>query len=129
MACNNVCRLCDNLIISLAVNYDATTNQVVVNIPAQSYKNNCKYCIVIAQTIPTASTINAQVVVTVDGFPTRYPLVNCDCSPVNVCAIRTRTKYSTIVKTDSASAVFKLLGKVNACNTEVLPSIPSPDEI
>jgi hypothetical protein len=126
MSCKNQCRLCDNLIISTAVNFDATTNALLINVPAQQYGNGCKYCFIIGQVIPASTTINAQVFITIDGDVTRYPLVNCDCTPVSACSVRTRTRYSTFVRTDAVSGIFKLQGKLCSCNTEVLPSIPAP---
>lgn len=111
MACKNVCRLCDKLIISTAVAF--TGGNLVITIPAGSYNNNCKYCIVLAQAIPAATTINAPVVFTIGTGTQQYPLVNRCCRPVTACGIRTRTKYSVCVETTPTSAVFKMLG--NPC--------------
>ena len=66
MACKNVCRLCNNLIISADVTF--TAPNLIINIPAGSYGDCQKYCIVIAQTIPDATTITAPVFITIgDG--------------------------------------------------------------
>ncbi len=111
MSCKNVCRLCDSLIISEAVTFDGTS--LVINIPAGSYANGCKYCLVIAQTIPAATTITAPVVITIGDGTEEYPLVNRCCAQVTACAVRTRTKYSTVVATDATGGTFKLLG--NPC--------------
>lgn len=124
MSCNNVCKLCRNLIISTAVNYDATTNEVVIGIPEGTYFNNCKYCIVIAQAIP-ASMTNALVTISIGTDPTRYPLVDCGCAQVTACNISTRTRYSTVVNTNTVSGVFKLLGNVGCCGRINLPSLPA----
>lgn len=126
MSCKNVCSVCPKLVISTAVNFDSTTNALLVNIPAQSYNNKCKYCLIVAQSIPVSTTINAQVFITIDGDVARYPLVNCDCQPVSACQIRTRTKYATIVRTDAVSGVFRLLNNISCCGAEVLPSLPAP---
>lgn len=56
MSCKPVCKLCDNLVISQAVAF--TGGNLEINLPAGSYKNGEKYCIVVAQTIPTTTTIN-----------------------------------------------------------------------
>ena len=109
MSCSNVCRLCPNLVISQAVTFADGT--LTVNIPAGSYGNGCKYCIVIAQTIPTATTITAPVVITIGDGTEEYPLVNKCCAPVTACALRTRTRYATIVATDATGGTFKMLGK------------------
>ena len=109
MSCSNVCRLCPNLVISQAVTFADGT--LTVNIPAGSYGNGCKYCIVIAQTIPAATTITAPVVITIGDGTEEYPLVNRCCAPVTACALRTRTRYATVVATDATGGTFKMLGK------------------
>lgn len=110
MACKNVCKLCDNLIISTAVTFAAGTG-LVITIPAGSYTNGCKYCLVVAQTIPTETTISAPVFVQIGAGTELYPLTKCDCSQATACALRTRTKYSTRVVTSQAGGEFKLLGR------------------
>lgn len=109
MACKNVCRLCDRLIISQAVSF--TGGNLVVNLPAGSYQNGQKYCIVVAQAIPDATTINAPVYITIGAGAALYPLTKCNCAQVTACGIRTRTKYSTIVSTTATGGAFKLLGR------------------
>lgn len=114
MACNNVCKLCDNLIISTAVAFTAGTG-LVITIPEGSYQDGCKYCIVVAQTIPDATTITAPVFIQIGTGTELYPLNKCDCTQATACSIRTRTKYSTRVETSATTGVFKLLCKV-ACS-------------
>ena len=111
MACKNVCRLCDKLIISTAVTFTAGTG-LVITIPSGTYTDNCKYCIVIAQSIPTTTTISAPVFIQIGTGTELYPLNKCDCTQATACAIRTRTKYSTVVETNATSGVFKLLGNL-----------------
>lgn len=107
--CSNVCKLCDRLIISQAVTFADGT--LTINIPAGSYANGCKYCIVIAQTIPAATTITAPVVITIGDGTEEYPLTNSCCAQVVASALRTRTRYATIVSTDATGGVFKMLGR------------------
>lgn len=111
MACKNVCRLCENLIISEAVTFTAGTG-LIINIPEGSYQDGCKYCIVVAQTIPAATTITAPVFITIGAGTELYPLNKCDCTQATACSIRTRTKYSTRVETSATTGVFKLLGNI-----------------
>ena len=113
MACKNVCKLCPNLIISESVTFTAGTG-LVINIPEGSYMDGCKYCIVVAQTIPAETTITAPVFITIGDGAELYPLTKCDCTQATACSIRTRTKYSTRVETSATTGVFKLLGRV-AC--------------
>lgn len=113
MACKNVCKLCPNLIISESVTFTAGTG-LIINIPEGSYMDGCKYCIVVAQTIPAETTITAPVFITIGDGAELYPLNKCDCTQATACSIRTRTKYSTRVETSATTGVFKLLGRV-AC--------------
>lgn len=107
--CSNVCKLCDRLIISETVTFADGT--LTVNIPAGSYANGCKYCLVIAQTIPDATTITAPVVITIGAGTEEYPLVNSCCAQVTAAALRTRTRYATRVSTSATGGSFKMLGR------------------
>lgn len=101
------CRLCNRLVISQAVTFADGVLQI--NLPAGSYNDGQRYCIVVAQSIPTATTITAPVVVTVGAGTEQYPLTNRCCAQVTACAIRTRTKYRTVVGTGAAGGNFKLI--------------------
>lgn len=109
MACKPVCQLCKRLIISQAITF--TGGNLVVNLPDGSYSNGEKYCIVLAQSIPTAATINAPVVFTIGTGTTQFPLTNRCCAPVTACGVRTRTKYSTNVVTSATGGTFRMIGK------------------
>nr|DAR47428.1 MAG TPA: hypothetical protein [Bacteriophage sp.] len=111
MSCRNVCHLCDNFIISNSVTF--TGGNLVIDLPAGSYANNRKVCIVVAQSIPDATTINAPVYITIGGGAVLYPLVKKNCRQVTACGLRTRTRYSTIVETTNDSGLFRMLG--NPC--------------
>ena len=121
MSCKPVCKLCDRLVISQDVTFDGTN--LVINIPAGSYADGCKYCIVVAQTIPAATTINAPVVVTIGDGTVLYPLTRCDCAQVTACGIRTRTRYSTRVVTTPTGGSFRLMGKTCCAPNNALLSI------
>lgn len=110
--CGYTQRLCDRLIISEAVTFADGT--LTINLPAGSYGNGCRYCIVVAQTIPTATTITAPVVVTIGDGTVEYPLTNSCCAQLSACSIRTRTKYPVVVSTSTTGGTFKVLGRV-AC--------------
>lgn len=113
MACKNTCKLCKKLIISTAVTYDAATNALLINLPAGTYSNGCKYCIVVAQSIPAATPINALAYITIGTGTEKYPLTKCNCAQLTACGLRTRTKYSTIVDTNTVSGAFRLLGNAS----------------
>lgn len=126
--CIRDCKLCNKLILSTAINYDATTNTVIVGLPAGSYGNNCKYCIVLVQSIPTSATISSPVVFSIGTDPTQYPFVNCDCTPIYACQIKTRKIYPTRVNTSISSGVFKYIGRCKLpCNPDTtVQSLPVP---
>lgn len=109
MSCKPVCTLCERLVISQAVTFADGT--LTVNIPAGSYANGEKYCIVIAQTIQAAATITAPVVVTIGAGTEEYPLTGKNCAQVTACALRTRTRYSVVVSTSATGGTFKMLGR------------------
>ena len=123
MACKNVCKLCPNLIISTAVAFDPTTNSLDITLPVGTYANCQKVCIVVAQTIPDSTTINALVNVVINGV--RFPLQQCNCVQATACQIKTRTKYSTRVLTNTVSGVFRLLDKVYATCPDNLETLPT----
>ena len=126
--CINNCSLCRKLIISQAINFDATTNTLIIDLPQRNYNNCENYCIVLVQSIPTSATINAPVVFSIGGGATQYPFVNCDCTPILASQIRTRRKYKTKVSTAVNTGVFKYIG--NCClpsnSTTTIQSIPIP---
>lgn len=121
MACKPICKLCDKIRISTAVN--VVDGNVVIDLPAGSYNNCAKYCVIIAQTIPTTATIGANVFFTIGGGTVQYPLVSCNCRNVNVCSIRTRTRYSVVVETTATGATFRMLGKPCCSPTNQLTSV------
>lgn len=122
--CKNVCRLCDRLIISDSVTVVGT--DLVVDIPAGSYGNGEKYCIVIAQAIPDAATINMPVSVSIGGETTTlYPLTDRCGVQLLAREIRTRTKYSTIVNTTTDGGSFRIIGKICNRTDSALPALPA----
>jgi hypothetical protein len=121
MSCKPVCTLCERLVISQAVTFAGGT--LTINLPAGSYSNGCKYCIVIAQTIPAAATITAPVVITIGTGTEEYPLTNKGCAQVTACALRTRTRYSVVVSTSATGGTFKMLGRGCCAPNNALASI------
>ena len=98
MACKTSCRLCPHLVISDAVTFANDT--LTINIPAGAYQNGEKYCIVVAQSIPDTTTINAPVVIT-----------DCNCAQATAESIHTRTRYATRVATSATgTGTFKYFG-------------------
>ncbi len=121
MACKPVCRLCDKLVLSNSVSYNGTN--LVINIPAGSYNNGEKYCIVVAQAIPDTTTLNAPVVITVGAGTALYPLTKRNCAQVTACGIRTRTRYAVCVVTNATGGSFRMLGQPCCSPSNNLTSI------
>lgn len=119
--CKNSCRLCSNLIISETITF--ATGTLTINLPAGNYADGQKYCLILAQTIPAETTITAPVVITIGDGTVTYPLVKCDCSQVTACALRTRTKYPTVVSTNATGGTFKLLCKTCCAPNNALTAI------
>lgn len=125
MSCQNVCRICKNLIISESVLFDPTTNSLDITIPNNGYRNCDIVCIVVAQTIPASTTINALVNIVVGG--TRFPLVKCNCEQAIATEIQTRTKYKTRVLTNTTTGTFRLQGNIHCSRTSNLDVLPIAD--
>jgi hypothetical protein len=126
---NQNCRLCRNIVISTSVTVVTIdgTDTLVIDIPTGFYPDCRRVCLVVAQTIPATTPITAPVAISIGGDTTTvYPIVNCDCSQVTACAIRTRTKYGLCISTSATSAVFKSLKKLNCYPTDTLAVIPAP---
>lgn len=112
--CRNVCRLCDRFVASESITFTPGTGgapgTLVIDLPAGSYNDGEKYCIILTDVIPPTTAIGANVVFTIGGGDVQYPLVNRCCRPIMACGIRTRYKYSVCVETTATGAVFKMLG-------------------
>lgn len=127
MDCNRNCNsLCPGIVISTAVTFVGGT--LVIDIPATSFRDGQKLCLIVAQTIPATTTITAPVAISIGGDTTTlYPVVGCDCVQITACAIRTRTRYPMRVNTNATSAVFKVLRGLSCAPDNALTSIPAPD--
>ncbi len=121
--CNN--KLCRHLIVSQSVTY--ADDLLTINIPAGTYDNNERYCLVIGQDIPTTTTIGSLVGITIGSdADIIYPLVNNNCTNVLASQLRTGNIYPTIVKTNIQSGVFRLLVNMGCTCGSTEPSLPFP---
>lgn len=118
------CKLCSRSIISQSITFNGTS--LVVNLPTDNYGNKQKYCIILAQSIPDETTINAPVVFTIGTGTVQYPFVNNDCTPILASQVRTRRVYRTKVNTGVNDGVFKYVGDccLPSNSTTVVDSIP-----
>ena len=119
--CKPVCKLCNRLVISQSVTFSGGT--LIINIPSGSYNDGEKYCIVVAQSIPSTATIGAPVVVTIGTGTTLYPLNKCNCAQATACNIRSRTRYALCVSTTQTGGSFRMLGNVCCAPSSNLSAI------
>lgn len=134
MNCNNQCKLCPRKIISDSVTVVtvAGTDTLVIDLPAPTlasvpYINRCKYCVVVAQSVPATATVNMPVAFSIAGDTTTvYPFLNCNCTQVTACAIQSRTVYPVIISTTATGGVFKSLRKLRCYPADVLATLPAP---
>lgn len=112
--CNNTCRLCNRLILSQTVTFD--TDTLTINIPAGAYGDCEKYCLVIAQAIPDATTVTAAVVITIGAGTTEYPLTDCVGNAVTAGMLQTRMRYPLRVATTPIGGSFRLTRRVCSGN-------------
>lgn len=127
--CKNNCKICPNIVISTAVTVVTVdgTDTLVIDIPAGSYRDCQRICLIVAQTIPLTATIAMPVAISIGGDTTTvYPLVGCDCAQVTACAIRTRTRYPVRVSTTATGGVFKVLRGLSCAPNNALGAIPDP---
>lgn len=116
MACKPVCKICPHFIAARTVTY--ASGVLTINIPAGTYNNGKKYCLVVADRIPTDAINGAPVVVTIGSSTVSYPLLRCNGAQVVAGNLRSRYKYSTVFSTNVAGGgAFRLLGKVFCCET------------
>lgn len=122
MACSTSCKLCSRLILSTAINFDSTSGELIIAIPAGAYVNGQKYCLVLAQSLPATTTVDAPVVITVGDGTTRYPFTDCTGAQAAAKCISTRTRYATrAVTSTSGTGSFQLQGRFR-CNCKSTPA-------
>jgi len=107
------CKTCDRLVISAGVTF--ADGVLTIDLPAGSYNDCQRYCILIGQEIPAATTRGATVVFTIGGGTETYPLLDCCGAQITQEAISYRYRYMTRVRTSATGGTFNWLGK-GACS-------------
>ena len=126
--CKNSCNECRRKVYSDAITVVTIdgVDTLVVDIPAQTFNNCQRGCIVLIQNIPATATINMPVAISIAGDTTTvYPVVRCDCSQVTACSLRTRARYPFKVSTNATGGVFKILKNLSCSPNNNLQSIPA----
>lgn len=128
MACG-IANLCNHAVLSQSVTF--ADNTLLIDLPTGAYENGERYCLIIAQDIPTDTTIAADVAITIGGQTTpTYPLTNNNGTNVQAYQIRSRMRYPTTVATNIGEGVFKLTGNINCirCNNNGAAALPVTTE-
>lgn len=107
--CGYIKKVCDRLVYSETVTF--TAPNLVIDLPEGSYNNCERYCIVVTDAIPDATTINAPVFFTIGGGTVLYPFVDCTGNQLTARNLSTRYRYSTCVSTTPTGGSFRLLGR------------------
>ena len=124
--CRNSCNECKRKVFSDSVSIVTIdgVDTLVVDVPAQTFSNCQRGCIVLIQNIPTTATISTPVSVSIGGDTTTvYPVLNSCCNQITACAIRTRRRYPFKVSTTSIGGVFKILGNLSCSPNNNLNTI------
>lgn len=103
------CKACDRLVISAGVTF--ADGVLTIDLPAGSYNDCQRYCILIGQEIPAATTRGATVEFTIGGGTETYPFLDCCGVQITQEAISYRYRYMTRVRTNAAGGSFNWLGK------------------
>lgn len=107
--CGCIKKICDRMVYSDTVTF--TAPNLIIDLPEGSYNNSERYCIVVTDAIPDATTINAPVFFTIGGGAVLYPFVDCTGNQLTVRNLSTRYRYSTCVSTTPTGGSFRLLGR------------------
>lgn len=111
MACKNICRMCNRLVVSVSITVAA--GEMIITLPEGTYLHGEKYCLVLAQPIPVdalPTDAGLPVVIQVTGDAAEYPLLDRNGIQVTAGELRTRTRYATRVFESLTTSAFKLIG-------------------
>lgn len=123
----NCKKLCRNVVVSSSVTVVAVdgVNTLVIDTPADVYRNGECIKLIVAQAIPDTATRTMPVALSIGGVTTTvYPLVRCGCQPVTACAIRTRGIYEMVVATTATGANLRVRSGLACSPTNNLQTIP-----
>lgn len=106
--CGCIKKECDRLIFATAT---FTAPNYIINLPAGSYGNNERYCIVVTAAPAGDVTAGAPVFFTIGSGTELYPFIDCTGRQVTERSIATRYRYSVCVRTTPTTGSFKLMGR------------------
>lgn len=101
-------KICPRFAVTTAVTF--ANGVLSLTLPdTLTYSNGEKYCIVIGQTIPDTTTLNAPVVAVIGTGTTEFPLISRCGSPVVAQQVSTRVKYPVCVSTTATGGSLRVL--------------------
>ena len=119
------CVYCRRFIVSEDVTFAGDV--LTINIPAGSYNDGEKYCILLNQPIPPETTIGAAVVITIGDGTVEYPVVTKCGVQITAPALRDRVLYPMCVATTATGGVFRIMGKTCCAPGNRLAAIDGTD--
>lgn len=124
MACrygNSCGKLCPHFVVTTAVAF--TDGNLVLTLPdTVTYGDREKFCIVIGQTVPAATTLNAPVVAVIGAGTEQFDVLRCGV-PVVSQQVAVRTIYPVIVRTSTTTGSLNVLRELPRVDSTTLNSL------
>ena len=121
-------RLCSHYIISDSVTVVTVggVDTLLIDLPAGTYGNCEKYCIIVRTLPATGVMVNMPVAISIGGNTTTvYPLV-CGKTGLQAvgCQVNGRSCIKVCVRTNASTGVFRAFEGLNSYCPDVLASLP-----
>ena len=118
---NSCGKLCPHFVVTTAVAF--TDGNLVLTLPdTVTYGDREKFCIVIGQTIPAATTLNAPVVAVIGAGTEQFDVLRCGV-PVVSQQVAVRTIYPVIVRTSTTTGSLNVLRELPRVDSTTLNSL------
>lgn len=119
---NKTCgKLCPHFVVTTAVTF-ADGNLILTLPDTVTYGDREKFCIVIGQTIPAATTLNAPVVAVIGAGTEQFEVLRCGV-PVVSQQVAVRTIYPVIVRTSTTTGSLNVLRELPRVDSTTLNSL------
>lgn len=123
MACNCKCgKICPRFVVTTAVAY--ASGVLTLTLPDSiTYIDGRKYCIVIGQAIPAATTLTSDVVAVIGAGTTSFPIVTRSGATVTAQQISTRKRYPVRIDATATGGTIKILCDLPCVDVETLDAL------
>lgn len=85
---------------------------LTINVPQRTFTAGCPYFLRIVDEIPAATTIGADVVITIGTGTVEYPLLACDGTPLTAERLRSGYSYPIRLVASGTTGAFKLIAPI-----------------